>query len=105
MVWACNSSEVILVGESRSGLYFYSLLCRVSLYVQPFVKFPFRVFLFFWCFGCVVFSKTESFGSGCLLTFLCFIWLWKNLKGVFKKLVYPVLIWFYSGFCTVGFFS
>ena len=47
MVWACTSSDVVLVGEARSGLYFHGLLCRVSLYVQPFVTFSFRVFLRF----------------------------------------------------------
>ena len=56
MGWARTSSDVILLGEARSRLYFNGLLCRVSLHVQPFVTFSFLDFLFF-CFGCVFFSE------------------------------------------------
>ena len=90
MVWACTSSDVVLVGEASSGLYFNGPLCRVSLYVQLFVTFSFRVLLFFVLV--VFFSKVESFVLG--LSFDFFV--------VFKRIIYPVLIWVQSGLGTVG---
>ena len=71
MVWACTSSDVVLVGEAKSGLYFHGLLCRVSLYVQPFVTFSFRVFL--------------CFVLGLSFDFFVFYLVLKKLDGGFQK--------------------
>ena len=84
MVWACISSDVVLTGgEARSGLYFYGLLCRVSLYIQPCVTFSFLVFLLF--FGCVLFSKIESFVLGLSFDFLLFYLVLMKLECGFQK--------------------
>ena len=69
-----HAQDVPPVVEARVGDISIVFLCRVSLFVQPFVSiFLFVIlFLFWWC----PFSKIEFFDLGLSLTFFCFIWLW-----------------------------
>ena len=84
MVWACTSRDVVLVGgEARSELYFYGLLCRVSLYIQPFVTFSFRVFLFF--FWLCPFLKNRIICFRFVFRFLLFYSVLMKLECGFQK--------------------
>ena len=65
------------------GYIFMVSFCRVSLFVQPFVSFLLLVFLFF-CFGCVLFSKIESFGLGLSFDFFVFYFVLVKLESGFQ---------------------
>ena len=97
-----HPQDVPLVGEARSGVYFDGLFVQ-SLFLSSTFCFIFITCFSLFCFGCVLFSKKCILLWVCLSTFLCFIWLRWDLKVTFKRIIYPVLIWFWSGLGTVGF--
>ena len=53
------------------GYIFMVLLCRVSLFVQPFVTILLLVFSLF-CFGCVLFLKIDYFVLDLIFDFIVF---------------------------------
>ena len=80
------------------GYIFMVSLCRVSFSAQPFVSFLLPNFLFF-VFVVSFFQKKKSFGLGLSFDFCVFYLIVVRLKMVFKRTIYPVLIWFgYRGF-------
>ena len=84
------------------GYYFEVSLCRISFCVQPFCL------VFFTCFfsfssGCVFFSKTESFVLVLSFDFFVFYSIVVRLENGLQNVIYPVLIWFWSGLGTAAF--
>ena len=58
-----HAQDVPLVGETRSGVYFYGLFVQ-SLFICSTFCYIFITCFSLVSFGCVLFSKKESFGMG-----------------------------------------
>ena len=73
-----------LVRETRSGVYFYGLFLQSPFLCSTFCFF-FITCLSLFCFGCVLFSKIESFGLVLSFDFLCLFDCGKTLKWSSKE--------------------
>ena len=73
-----------LVGGARSRLYFYSLFVQ-SLFICSTFCYIFITCFSLFCFGCVLFSKIESFGLGLSYVFFYFCFVLIKLERGFQK--------------------
>ena len=87
-----HAQGVLLVGEARSGVYFYGLFVQSLFFCSTFCFIFITCFSLF-CFCCVLFSKVEPFGLGSSFNFFVSLIVVK-LESGFQKIIYPVLIWF-----------
>ena len=92
-----HAHEIPLVGEARSGLYFCGLFVQ-SLFICSTFCFIFNTCFSLFCFGCVFFSKMESFGLGLSFDIFVFNLVSVKFKNGFQKNILSsfnlVLIWF-----------